>query len=571
MISQSNFKWIQLPVLSLVMFCSSGLAAQQDSEITAEQILNRFVKVTGGRKSREKVTARLSTGKLIYEVGGQKIDATFSIDQMAPDLSRLEVEIPSFGTVVIGFDGEKGWTLNPQSGDEVFDETRSEAVAVGGSFHGIAQWRKYYKSVELGKSEKINGSEAHRVNCTTKSGMKFAHFFDKKTGLHVKSLEPAQNPQLSADVLEVVIDDYREVDGVQYPFRIQQTARGSGNFGDIIQTFVYEKIQHSKSNDIKKFEIPKSIKSTENDFKSESKGKSKTDKSKPNKQKNQAISVDTVADNINAGTGGLAIDRDGAIYTSDFGSRLGGGGKGGDKIFRISDKGKAERFCGDQLGASGSVFDDQGRLFQANIRGNRINIIAANGKVSEFCRKGLSNPVGVVFDAKGNLLVCNCGGGSIQKISPDGESKTLVKNSLLKCPNGIAIGNDGTLFVSNFMNGDVVKISPDGSVSRLASLPGNNNGHLVFHRGVLFVVARSAHQIYRVTLDGKTALIAGTGKRGYNDGNPFKAAFSFPNAICVSRDGKYLFVNEVSDTKGDAMNLAPTRIRRIELSKQQKR
>ena len=274
-------------------------------------------------------------------------------------------------------------------------------------------------------------------------------------------------------------------------------------------------------------------------------------------------SVETIADNISAGSGGISVDKQGMIYTSDFGSKLGGGGKGGDKVFRVSLDGEVKKFCDGQRGASGSVFDKNGRLFQANIRGNLINVISQKGEVSEFCNKGLASPVGLTIDSDGNVFVCNCASASIQKITPDGESTTLVRDRLLNCPNGITIGKDGMLYVSNFMNGDVIQVTKEGKVSRLTTLPGNNNGHIVFHRGVLFVVARSAHQIYQVTLDGKSKLVAGTGKRGYQDGSAKEAEFSLPNGICVSPDGKSLFINEVAKVDGNALNLAPTRVRRL--------
>ena len=276
-----------------------------------------------------------------------------------------------------------------------------------------------------------------------------------------------------------------------------------------------------------------------------------------------ALKVETIADEIKAGTGGLAIASDGTIFTSDFGSRLGGGGTGGDKIYKISADGKVALFCNGQLGASGSTFDKNGRLFQANIRGNRINVISPAGKVTEFARKGLNFPVGLVLNNDGSLFVCNCGGSSIQKITAAGESSIFVQDMLLQCPNGIAKGDDGCLYISNFMNGDVVKVTPEGKASRLATIPGGNNGHIVMHRGQLFVVARSAHKIYRVSLDGKTEVFAGSGKRGKQDGAPNEATFSFPNGIAISPDGKYMYVNEVSEVKGSGMNLAPTRVRRI--------
>jgi sugar lactone lactonase YvrE len=178
---------------------------------------------------------------------------------------------------------------------------------------------------------------------------------------------------------------------------------------------------------------------------------------------------------------------------------------------------------------------------------------------------GIVNPVGIGTAADGALLVANCGNGSIQRVGLDGSSTTFVESDLLACPNGITTGPDGSVFVANFMNGDVVRITPEGVPHVLATLPGNNNGHLVFHDGGLYVVARSAHQIYRVSLDGDVSLLAGSGAQGLDDGPALEATFSYPNDIGVSPDGRYLYVNDVADLSSTGVLLAPMVVRRVRI------
>ncbi len=291
-------------------------------------------------------------------------------------------------------------------------------------------------------------------------------------------------------------------------------------------------------------------------------------KSQNSKTEIVATKVETLIDDLDSGTGGLAIDKDGNIYSADFGWRLDGRGKGGDKVFRISAEGESKLFCRRMRGASGNCFDADGNLFQSSIGGNFISKIDKEGNVSVFAR-GLKNPVGVVSDKDGNLFVCNCGGGSIQKITKDGQSEVWVQDKRLKCPNGIVQDQDGNFYVANFSNGDVIKITPEKKVSKLATIPGKNNGHLCFHEGSLYVVARAACQIYKVDLDGKATVFAGSGKRGKGDGLPKDATFSLPNDIGVSPDGTKMYVNETSPTSGDHRILGPTRIRIIHLKKKE--
>ena len=81
----------------------------------------------------------------------------------------------------------------------------------------------------------------------------------------------------------------------------------------------------------------------------------------------------------------------------------------------------------------------------------------------------------------------------------------------------------------------------------------------------LFVVARTAHQIYRVSLDGEVELFAGSGERGHDDGPALEATFSFPNDLAFSPDGTILYVNENASTTEPHTVLAPMIVRRIRL------
>ena len=268
---------------------------------------------------------------------------------------------------------------------------------------------------------------------------------------------------------------------------------------------------------------------------------------------------------VDSGSGGITVGPDGSVYTSDFGPLLGNSEVTGTRVHRVSPDGKAQVFAEGLNGASGSEWGADGSFYQSNIRGNLISKIAADGTVSDFATEGFQNPVGIVQRKDGSFLVANCGSASIQLVALDGTSSRLVQTQLLACPNGIALDDDENAYVANFSNGNLVRITPQGEASVHAELPGNNNGHVFFREGTLWVVARSAHQIYRVSLDGKVELFAGTGEKGGKDGPALDSSFCYPNDLGFSPDGRYLYVNEVADETSEGQKLGPTRIRRIEM------
>jgi sugar lactone lactonase YvrE len=268
---------------------------------------------------------------------------------------------------------------------------------------------------------------------------------------------------------------------------------------------------------------------------------------------------------VPGGTGGLEIGPDGELYSSEFGDTLSGGPLG-TRVFRIQPDGTFSVFADGFRGASGNTFDAAGNFLQSNVGGNTVTILSRDGERRELATEGLTNPVGIIPGPSGDYYVANCGSNTVRRVTREGVSTEYSADPLLRCPNGIAYADDGNLYVSNFYNGDVLRLRPDGRAERLATLPGENNGHLLFGNGVLYVAARGANQIYEVKLDGTVRLLAGSGERGHADGPAAEATLSLPNDLALSADGRTLYFNEVKpidDPTGQ--QLAPTLVRALGL------
>jgi hypothetical protein len=74
-------------------------------------------------------------------------------------------------------------------------------------------------TVELKGSEDVEGQPAWKVQMNLPSGKNTVDFYDQKSGLKVKSV--AQQGQMSVTTL---YSDYREVEGVLFPFKLKQSA-----------------------------------------------------------------------------------------------------------------------------------------------------------------------------------------------------------------------------------------------------------------------------------------------------------------------------------------------------------
>ena len=278
-----------------------------------------------------------------------------------------------------------------------------------------------------------------------------------------------------------------------------------------------------------------------------------------------AVTVETLSGELPGGSGGISVRPDGTILVSDFGEQLSGGGAPGTRVFAVDPSGESRVFADGFQGASGSELGPDGVLYQSNIAGGFISKVYPDGRNERWVSEGLQAPVGIVMDGAGDLVIANCGSNSLQRIDPTGMSERFMESPLLACPNGITIDEAGVFYVANFANGNVIRVSPSGEAELLATIPGGNNGHLVYHDGRLYVVARSAHQIYTVDLDGTVEWLAGSGTQGLDDGPAAEATFSYPNDIGVSPDGRFLYVNDVAALTSTGGLLAPMVVRRIRI------
>lgn len=277
--------------------------------------------------------------------------------------------------------------------------------------------------------------------------------------------------------------------------------------------------------------------------------------------------VITYIETLYGGTGGLTVGADGNIYVSDFGPLLSGVENLNplNRVFRILPDQTIEVFATGFHGASGSKFDSKGNFYQSNVRKGYVTKIDLNGVIDSVFIGNLTSPVGISLDQDENIYINNCGSHKIVRVDQSGNRTDFCTDSLLNCPNGLTRDENGNFYASNFIDGNVVKISPEGNANLFASIPGNNNGHIIFFDNHLYVIARSAHQIYKISMDGTAEIFAGSGKRGRTDGSRLEASFSYPNDLDVSLDGKYLYINEISDTISDHRVLTPMTIRRIKM------
>jgi YD repeat-containing protein len=143
------------------------------------------------------------------------------------------------------------------------------------------------------------------------------------------------------------------------------------------------------------------------------------------------------------------------------------------------------------------------------------------------------------------------------------EVTTLAAGPALQRPLGVAIDPaSGNVYVADSRNHQIKAISETGVVTILAGsgVPGLADGvgnAAQFHEPtgivfdpvskVLYVADRQNHLIRRVTLSGVVTRVAGSGKRGFTNGDVTTAAFDQPAAIAIAADGSLLVADSANN------------------------
>jgi hypothetical protein len=177
----------------------------------------------GGAQAVERAQTAVMTGSV--EVIGRNISGPLEMYQQG-EKSYTKIDLPGIGKIEEGFDGAVAWESNLLQGTRIKEGDELEAARRASRASVLGDWEEYYKSAVTKGEASVSGKPAWQVEMTPTKGHGVEEFyFDRESGLLVKMTQIL--PTALGDIpVEMVLSDYRAVDGIQTPFLMNQSAMG---------------------------------------------------------------------------------------------------------------------------------------------------------------------------------------------------------------------------------------------------------------------------------------------------------------------------------------------------------
>jgi len=207
-----------LAVLALV---TAPLAAE-----TLDDVLAKHWEALGGKDKIAAVSSAKMVAKQVF--GPQEVPAT--ITWKRPDKVRMEFTLQGM-TGIQAYDGATAWMVMPFLGkndpEEMTGDDLKDIIEQADLIEGpLYNWKEKGHTVEFLGEDTIEGTPAWKLKLTRKNGDESTIWLDKDAYIEIKSEGKRKRGDQEME-LETTFGDYKEVDGLLFPFSIESKPKGA--------------------------------------------------------------------------------------------------------------------------------------------------------------------------------------------------------------------------------------------------------------------------------------------------------------------------------------------------------
>ena len=217
-----------------------------------DEIVKKAIDARGGIEKIKAVQSERITGQISFAQG---IEGTLVLELKRPHKLYSEISVEGQKVLRI-YDGKSaGWTVNPFTGNkdatEMSAEELKEMPDESDGDGPLVDYKAKGSKVELVRKEDAEGKPVYRLKITGQTGDVRSYLIDGATFLTRKweGIRKVGDQDLP---WECTLSDYREVQGLKFPFKIDQGSPGT----EYRQTLTVEKIEINPKIDESHFAKP---------------------------------------------------------------------------------------------------------------------------------------------------------------------------------------------------------------------------------------------------------------------------------------------------------------------------
>ena len=228
---------------------NDGQTIQTSGSLPAvDELLARYVAAMGGAKAINAVTSIVMKGTL--DVAGLSRGGSFEIYAQAPDKSMTMMDAYPFGKTKLAYNGRSGWSQTVNEGVRPVKAGADLAsLRRHGDIYGVVRVKSNFAKVTLAGSSHIGYREVYVLDLQPAVGAVERLYLDAKTYLPVRMNTARRLGALTVPV-EIYYDDWRAVEGIQYPFSMSQ------RFEKLTFSLTVKEIRHNLALEASLFEAP---------------------------------------------------------------------------------------------------------------------------------------------------------------------------------------------------------------------------------------------------------------------------------------------------------------------------
>jgi outer membrane lipoprotein-sorting protein len=238
---------IKILLTILACFLPPAAAAQ-----TVDEIVKKAIDARGGIEKIKAVQSERITARLL---SGQGLEAAVILEFKRPNKMHSEITVEGQKIVRV-YDGKSaGWTINPFAENKdvqpMSAEDLKDAPDESDMDGPLVDYKSKGTQIELLGKEDLDGKPVYRLKLTNKNGDVRSYLLDASSFLTLKwegirKIEGRELPWESS------LADYREIQGMKFPFKIEQGSPGT----EFKQGLTIEKIETDPKIDESHFAKP---------------------------------------------------------------------------------------------------------------------------------------------------------------------------------------------------------------------------------------------------------------------------------------------------------------------------